>query len=125
MRVIDAPAALVGILKVWKLACPNTPLGLCFPSKAGEHVDAGRIIRAGLRPVLKAAGIRTVNFHSLRHSYASALLASGVDVVKVSKVLGARGPDDHDRSTRTSSPASDSRSATASTRSTLRLVAVW
>jgi integrase len=33
-------------------------------------------------------GIRQVRFHDLRHSFASNLLAAGVDVVTVSKALG-------------------------------------
>lgn len=39
-------------------------------------------------PALDRAGIRRVRFHDLRHSFASNLLAAGVDIVTVSKALG-------------------------------------
>jgi integrase len=34
----------------------------------------------------------TVSFHALRHTHASALIAAGIDVVKVSKRLGHASP---------------------------------
>jgi integrase len=37
---------------------------------------------------LRRAGLRQVRFHDLRHSFASNLLANGIDVVRVSKALG-------------------------------------
>jgi site-specific recombinase XerD len=46
------------------------------------------LLRTGLRPTLRRAGIRRVLFNDLRHSFASNLLAAGVDVVTVSKALG-------------------------------------
>jgi integrase len=54
----------------------------------GDHLEAGELLRRGFRPALKAAGLRPVKFHDLRHGDASALLASGVDVVRVSRTLG-------------------------------------
>jgi integrase len=91
-RTVSIPETLVAILRAWKLKCPVTKLDLCFPSKMGKHLDAGQVIRAGLRPALKRAGLRQIRFHDLRHGYASALLASGVDVVRVSKALGHASP---------------------------------
>ena len=40
------------------------------------------------RDLLRAAGIRQVTFHSLRHTFASLLLAQGVDPLYVSRQLG-------------------------------------
>jgi Phage integrase family len=85
---IDAPETLAALLRVWKVKCPPSKLGLCFPSAAGEHLDGGELIRRGLRPALERAGLRAIRFHDLRHGYASALLASGVDLIRVSKALG-------------------------------------
>ena len=34
----------------------------------------------------------TVSFHALRHTHASALIAAGIDVVKISKRLGHSSP---------------------------------
>jgi integrase len=41
-----------------------------------------------LRAVLRRAGLRKVTLHSLRHSFASALIANGSSVVEVAALLG-------------------------------------
>lgn len=46
----------------------------------------------GNRLALRAAGLRQVRFHDQRHSFASNLLAAGVDVVTVSEALGHANP---------------------------------
>jgi integrase len=51
-------------------------------------MQASDLLRTGLHPALRRAGIRQVRFHDLQHSFASNLLAAGVDVVTVSKALG-------------------------------------
>ena len=47
---------------------------------------------AWLRQIRKLEGIPSVKFHCLRHTHASALIAAGLDVVKVSKRLGHASP---------------------------------
>jgi integrase len=56
-------------------------------SRPGHHGAFARV-QAGRPPALRKAGIRQVRFHDLRHSFASNLLAEGVDVVTVSNALG-------------------------------------
>lgn len=63
-----------------------------FPSRAGGPMDATDVLRLGLYPALRRAGIGQVRPHDLRHSFASNLLAAGVDVVTVSKALGHASP---------------------------------
>lgn len=45
-------------------------------------------IKTGWRRAREAAGMEHVNFHDLRHSTASILIASGADLFTVSKILG-------------------------------------
>ena len=45
-----------------------------------------------LRQIRRLDGIPSVKFHCLRHAHASALIAAGLDVVKVSKRLGHASP---------------------------------
>ena len=51
-------------------------------------MQSSDLLRTGFHGALRKAGIRQVRFHDLRHSFASNLLAEGVDVVTVSKALG-------------------------------------
>ena len=46
------------------------------------------LLRTGLHPALRRAGIRQVRFDDLRHTFATNLIASGLDSVTVSKALG-------------------------------------
>lgn len=45
-------------------------------------------LKSGFQRGRKKAGMRHVNFHDLRHSCASILIASGADLYTVSKILG-------------------------------------
>ncbi len=56
-------------LKRWKIRCPISERDLCFPTEQGKPQNP-------------------VRFHDLRHGYASTLLASGSDLVRVQKLLG-------------------------------------
>jgi integrase len=87
-RTVELPAELVAMLKRWKLACPKADHDLVCPSKTGKPMQASALLQQGFQPALRRAGIRKVRFHDLRHSFASNLLAAGVDVVTVSKALG-------------------------------------
>ena len=49
----------------------------------GEMSVSSNALRRGLWPALRRAGLRRVNMHSLRHSFASALIAAGSPVTEV------------------------------------------
>ena len=63
-----------------------------FPAPQGGPLEGNDLLRTGFYPALHRAGIRQVRFHDLRHSFASNLLATGWDVVTVSKLLGHANP---------------------------------
>jgi len=91
-RTVELSDELISELKRWKLRCPKGEHGFVFPSSTGGPLDATDVLRLGLYPALRRAGIRQVRLHDLRHSFASNLLAAGVDVVTVSKALGHASP---------------------------------
>jgi len=68
--------------------------GLVFTTyreQSRGHVGAGlhpRNVLRALQTVLKAAALPRLRFHDLRHSAASLLIAEGVELVEVSKLLG-------------------------------------
>jgi integrase len=100
-RVIPLPPTLVSALRKWKLACPNSELGLAFPAPDGGVESYVNITRHALIPTLLAAGVTApvldehgrpakdehgkpiigakYGWHSLRHFYASWCINRRVD----------------------------------------------
>lgn len=50
--------------------------------------DRFRDIKTGLKSALKRAGLESITWHTFRHTFASRLTRSGVDVVTVKELLG-------------------------------------
>lgn len=86
LRTITIASELVTALKVWKVQCP--PGELVFPHTDGKPNCRDRVLRVGLYPALRRAGLRQVNFHSLRHSCASAMIAAGAPITEIQHRLG-------------------------------------
>jgi len=75
-------------LKKWKLRCPKGEHDLVFPSGAGNHENHGNLLRRGFYPALRRAGLRKITFHSLRHSFASFLIAKNVHPKRIQALMG-------------------------------------
>lgn len=87
----------------------SNPQGLVFCTKADKPYDRS-MLGAKLRAAAKAASIKPIRIHDLRHTNASWLLAGDVNLAAVSKHLGHSGvaitgdiyhhllPKDHERS---------------------------
>ena len=91
-RNIPMAAELASALKRWKLACPPNALNLVFPSRGGTPKHRSTITHEGLRPALKKAKLRQVNLHSMRHSFASALIMNGHALTEIAALLGHSSP---------------------------------
>lgn len=76
---------------VRSLAGEDETEGLVFRSLAGTPIGARNALRA-LHRALEQAGIPRIRFHDLRHTFASLLIAQGLDVTYVSKQLGHSSP---------------------------------
>lgn len=61
---------------------------LVFASTVGGPINPTNMYRRAFKPLLKAAGLRQIRFHDLRHTCATLLLADGVNVKVVSELLG-------------------------------------
>ncbi|MFI5397012.1 MAG: tyrosine-type recombinase/integrase [Candidatus Binatia bacterium] len=88
VRTIPLAPELLHALKVWKLQCPASPEELVFPTPDGKPMYRGTVLRVGLYPALRRAGLRRVDMQSLRHSFASGLVAQGCPVTEVQHYLG-------------------------------------
>jgi integrase len=64
---------------------------LVFTSETGAPIHASCLLDH-FRAMLKAAQLPTIRFHDLRHTAATLMLANGVPLVTVSKILGHSSP---------------------------------
>jgi integrase len=91
-RTISIPALLVAELKRWKLQCPISEDGLVFPTADGKPMPRAKMLQTRFYPALSRAKLRRVTFHTLRHSCASAMIASGSPITEVQHRLGHANP---------------------------------
>ena len=56
------------------------------------HVGISEL-RCAFERAVKAAGIENFHFHDLRHTFATRLVQYGVDLYRVQKILGHKGPE--------------------------------
>jgi integrase len=94
-EVMLAPA-LVSRLRELSLASPHkAPTDLVFSNTQGRSLDY-RDVGEGFRQAVKKAGLaqdgKRLSLHSLRHGFASLLIAKGLNVVFVSRQLGHANP---------------------------------
>jgi integrase len=88
LRKVDIPPALLSQLRKWKLAQQPNSHDLVFATGRGNPIFGNNMPREMFTPYLKKAGLPTVNFHSLRHSYASLLIEQGENIKYIQKQLG-------------------------------------
>lgn len=100
-RTISLPAHLVTALRAHWREQQEQRLGMglgkapeaapVFATVDGRHLSPNAITKAW--PVAMAAiGMPAVTLHSLRHTHASMLIASGVDILTISRRLGHSSP---------------------------------
>jgi len=87
-NVMLGPALLATLRSYWK---ESKPRGLLFPGKdARRPLNPSVIQRAFTLAKQQARISKPVSFHSLRHSFATHLLESGVNVRTIQTLLGHR-----------------------------------
>lgn len=77
-------------MRTWKLRCPKGELVFCRAD--GQPLHRSNVLRQGLYPALRRAGLRGANLKTLRHSFASGLIASGAPVTEVQHLMGHANP---------------------------------
>jgi len=66
----------------------NTIPEWVFANRYGGWVEMSNVKQKNFKNVLRKAGLRSLRFHDLRHSFASLLLANGAPITYVSNQLG-------------------------------------
>jgi integrase len=64
------------------------PGGLVFATEVGTIINPSNLRNRSFKPLLKAANLRTIRFHDLRHTCATLLLSKNVNPKIVSEMLG-------------------------------------
>lgn len=68
------------------------PDDLVFPNTRGGFLDASNFMEDHFRPLLDAAGVKSVTFHSLRHTHVSDLISDGVNILAIAERIGHSKP---------------------------------
>jgi site-specific recombinase XerD len=85
-NVMLSPALLETLRAYWKESRPRVWL---FPGHKGKRPLHETVIQRAFKEATKVAGItKPVSFHTLRHSFATHLLESGVSVRTIQALLG-------------------------------------
>jgi integrase len=79
-RTVPLTPMVAAALREWKLACPRTEPSLVFPSSQGGIEHHKTIVRSGLIPAQRRAGVKAkYGMHSLWHFFASWCINRKVD----------------------------------------------
>jgi site-specific recombinase XerD len=87
-RIIPLNSVALEILKK-RLATPSILGFVFFSEKTGQKIDQFRFANL-FKHYVKKSGIEHCRFHDLRHTFATRLIQNGIDIYKVSKLLGHR-----------------------------------
>lgn len=89
-RTVKLPTCVVEALRNHRIAMQKEGLNspFVFMTKKGTHITKTNLTRQVFRPALKAAKLKQIRFHDLRHSHASMLLNAGASIKAVSHRLG-------------------------------------
>ena len=83
-RIIPVPLFLMKMLRAYKQTTVGEGHVFIYKGKALEP----RIIQYRFKSLLKEAGIKQINFHALRHTFATCCMIENVDIKTISELLG-------------------------------------
>lgn len=87
-RTVPLAKELIRELRLWRMKCPPSERGLVIVSDRGKPVNR-RVVSVLVKRIIGDLGIKKdLTPHSLRHTFASLLLADRVPITEVSHLLG-------------------------------------
>jgi integrase len=88
IRKVDIPEQLADALEKWRSVCPQNEMDLVFPNTEGRVSCHDNVVKRHFLPALRRTGLRSVSFHSLRHTNASMRIAAGQNIKYIQTQLG-------------------------------------
>jgi len=88
VRTIGMSPRLSTVLMEHKLDTPWSSHDLVFCTASGDFIDQANMRHRVFEPALRAAGIRKMRIHDLRHTFASLLINQGENLKYVQQQLG-------------------------------------
>jgi integrase len=86
-RTVPIPATLCSILLAHRLRQGTGGIGYLFTNRAGQPFDPSTVVDR-VRKAWQTAGLNPIGLHECRHTYASLLIAAGVNPKAISTYLG-------------------------------------
>ncbi|WP_082306833.1 tyrosine-type recombinase/integrase [Bacillus sp. FJAT-27245] len=74
-----------------KLGTAYYDIDLVICTKFGCVIDPRNTLRT-IKKYIRSSGVTVIRFHDMRHTHASILISSGVDIVKIANRLGHSNP---------------------------------
>jgi integrase len=90
-RLVPLPAELAATLSAMRPASVADD-AFVFPGREGGPSDPGALRRRVLVPAASRADLSGVGFHTLRHTCASLLIESGLNVLRLQRWMGHHSP---------------------------------
>lgn len=87
-RTLVMSPKLKEALEIHRINSPVNEYDLVFANTAGKPMDPNNMVKRQYMPTLRFAGLRHVNFHSLRHSYTALLIAQETNIKFIQSQLG-------------------------------------
>jgi integrase len=89
VRNVGLPPDLLEDLRRYVAGLPDQdPEQLLFASTAGTPLNPKNVVDRVFNPALRRAGLRHINWHALRHTFASVQLAAGANIKYLSLQMG-------------------------------------
>jgi integrase len=87
-RTVDVGPAVLRLLREQQLARAPNDEALLFPSESGAPCDPSNFMSRLFKPAAAAAGFPELNFHDLRHTGASLMIAAGCHAKVIAEQMG-------------------------------------
>ena len=88
IRTVQIPSKTTQALRRWLIRRPPNSLGLVFPSPKTGGILYPNSLKKAFEKYIEMAGVPQITFHGLRHTFATTLLAQGVNPKIVQEMLG-------------------------------------